>query len=618
MYESLYHKKRESKRNHRAPAQQTASVAAVDGCKIKRDGFPSAPILSYNTRTFTSNSDATMKAEVQNLERVFAKEGDKQFIVPAYQRPYRWDADDAVQLLQDVHESCDADETEYFIGSMICIKKSNNKYEVVDGQQRLITLTIILSCLSECIRNSGIKKELKERILRSDPFSKNTTPRATLVVHEREHDFYFNHVLHREYVEEGRSVTEKVYEHNRKDVGEYLKQMEQSGLERLAKHLSRSVSVVFVEVDDFTSAFRLFNVLNNRGMRLNDADLVKNLLLEAVANDEEGSRLVDNSWKVMEEQVGEDELHQFIRMHIVSEKKNRDRVIKIASKKASPYEYYRHQLKNKFDGKSTKMVQILRTSAANYRDILDGKWGADKTIRLLNNLNKPFEWMPAFLAFANKWPGRKGFADFAQMFEKIYMQGWFTTGKRDDACYRAIEAINNDESVDAVIDVIRQRAEDKKFEESLDSSEFYDVTRRQIINFVKAVLICVNDERHDESAKIDVSDKVHVEHILPQNMSANAYWRERFSDDEHAKWVNKLGNLTLLIGRKNSTASNRGFPEKKTAYQAGTIPALSITQEILDYDEWNADSLRARHEKLKREILALWLVRDKHDIFGGS
>jgi len=556
-----------------------------------------------------------MKAEVQNLERVFAKEGDKQFVVPPYQRPYRWDADDAVQLLRDVHESCEAAETEYFIGSMICIKKSGNKYEVVDGQQRLITLTIILSCLSECIRNSRIKDELKERILRSDPYLEDATPRATLVVHERERDFYFNHVLQREHVAEARSVTEKVYERNRKEIGECLKDMEQSDLERLAKYLSRSVSVVFVEVDDFTSAFRLFNVLNNRGMRLNDADLVKNMLLEAVANDEEGTRLVGNSWKAMEEQVGEDEIHQFIRMHILSEKKTRDRVIKIAGKKASPFEYYRHQLNNKFNGKSTKMVEVLKTSATNYRDILDGKWGAGKTIRLLNNFKQP-EWMPAFLAFANKWSGREGFVDFAQMFEKIYMQGWLTTGKREHACYIAIATINADKSSAAtVIGALRQCAEDKRFEEALDSSEFYDVTRRQIINLVKAVLIRVNDERHDESAKIDVSNKVQVEHILPQNMSANAYWREKFTDDEHAEWVNKLGNLTLLIGRKNSAASNRAFPAKKAAYQAGTIPALAITREILNYDEWSADSLRARHEKLKKEVMALWSVRDKHDIF---
>jgi len=579
--------------------------------------------LRHNARTFTSNREVVMKAEVQILERVFAKEGGKQYFVPPYQRPYRWDADDAVQLLQDVRESCDAGEAKYFIGSMICIKKSDNNYEVVDGQQRLITLTIILSCLSEFIGDSGIRNVLKERILRSDPFAKGATPRATLVVHERERDFYFNHVLHREHVEKARSVTEKVYERNRKEIGEYLKDMKQSDLERLAEHLSRKVSVVFVEVDDFTSAFRLFNVLNDRGMRLNDADLVKGLLLEAAANDKEGARLVENSWIEMEEKAGEQELHHFIRMHIISEKTTRDRVIKIAGKKVSPFEYCQHQLTHAFDGKSTEMVKVLKTSATNYRDILDGELGAVKTIRLLDNFKQP-EWMPAFLAFANKWPGREGFVDFAKMFEKIYMQSWFATGKRDHACYIAIEAINNDMSVDAVIDALMKCAEDKKFKESLDSSDFYDVTRRQIINLVKAVLIRINDERHDESAKIDVADKVHVEHILPQNMSANAYWGERFTPAKHAEWVNKLGNLTLLIGRKNSAASNKSFPEKKAAYlmpkkskNAKTIPALNITQEILVYEEWNTDSLRARHEQLKGEILALWSVRDKHDIFGG-
>lgn len=240
---------------------------------------------------------AEVKAEVQNLRRVFTKdEEDKKFVVPAYQRPYRWDVDDAVQLLQDVHESCDAGEAEYFIGSMICIKKDDNKHEVVDGQQRLITLTIILSCLSEFIENTRLKNDIEDRILRSDPHAEDETPCAALEVHKREHGFYFEHVLHGKRDVPARSDNEKVYEQNLEKIGEYIKRMKQSDMKRLATYFLRHVSVVFVEVGDFTSAFRLFNVLNNRGMRLNDADLVKSLLLEAVADDGEGSRLVENSW----------------------------------------------------------------------------------------------------------------------------------------------------------------------------------------------------------------------------------------------------------------------------------------------------------------------------------
>jgi len=549
------------------------------------------------------------EAEVLDVAHIF----DEQFYVPAYQRRYQWGVNDAVQLLQDVRESCDAGEAEYFIGSVICIERDGG-YEIVDGQQRLITLTIILSCLSESIENFDIKKGLRGLVLRSRMFSGDSASRAALKVHDdKEHDFYLEHVLKGHRDMQARSSTEKLYEQNCKEIGEYLKDMGQSDLERLAEHLFNNVSVVFVTVGDPDSAFRLFNVLNNRGMRLKDADLVKNLLLEAAAGDAEGTRLVKNSWKVMEDKVGERDLHHFIRMHIISEKENRDRVIKIANKSVSPYDYYRHQLKHEFGGKSTEMVKVLKTSATNYRDILDGKWGAGKTIRLLNNL-KPFEWMPAFLAFANKWPGQDGFVDFAQMFEKIYMQSWFTTGKRDDACYTAIEAINTGKPVDAVIGVLKERAEDKRFEEALDSSEFYDVTRRQIINLVKAVLIRINDEQLDDSAEV-VPRKVTVEHILPQKRAGD-YWRKRFTPAKHAEWVNKLGNLTLLSGRKNSAARNSGFPEKKKAYEKdGKISPFAITQEILGYEEWNADSLRARHEQLKERVLALWSVRDKTELF---
>ena len=65
---------------------------------------------------------------------------NKKFIIPSYQRPYSWTVDNAEQLIDDIYKSSQSEENEYFIGSMICINKGQNQYEVVDGQQRLTTL----------------------------------------------------------------------------------------------------------------------------------------------------------------------------------------------------------------------------------------------------------------------------------------------------------------------------------------------------------------------------------------------------------------------------------------------------------------------------------------------
>ncbi|MCW1448496.1 DUF262 domain-containing protein [Citrobacter freundii] len=96
---------------------------------------------------------------------------NKKYIIPSYQRPYSWTVDNAEQLIDDIYESSQSEEREYFIGSMICINKGQNQYEVVDGQQRLTTLSIIVSELKKKISIQGIKDDLQKRVLPIDVYS---------------------------------------------------------------------------------------------------------------------------------------------------------------------------------------------------------------------------------------------------------------------------------------------------------------------------------------------------------------------------------------------------------------------------------------------------------------
>ncbi len=87
---------------------------------------------------------------------------NKKYIIPSYQRPYSWTVDNAEQLIDDIYESSQSEEREYFIGSMICINKGQNQYEVVDGQQRLTTLSIIVSELKKRYQYKVLKTICKK------------------------------------------------------------------------------------------------------------------------------------------------------------------------------------------------------------------------------------------------------------------------------------------------------------------------------------------------------------------------------------------------------------------------------------------------------------------------
>lgn len=536
--------------------------------------------------------------------------GDQQFVVPPYQRPYKWDVEAAEQLAQDIYDSHLSPSTmEYFIGSVICIKK-NGSYEIVDGQQRLITLTLLMEQMKAITNKDKIRHILQDRILQDNPFSEenDTVPVPTLMVRAPERDFYLRRILMGEDIP-CRTETERVFLKNQEKLGDFLRSKEQTDITRMAGYLLQKVYIVFVEVDNRASSFRLFNVLNSRGLPLNDADLLKSALLGQVANSGERSRIVERQWQAIEdiaEEQGE-ELDNFLALHQISEKKDRDRV------KGKNFEYYDGRLNGgDFGGDATKMSDMLLSSAECYGDILGGQTNAKGVTAFLSSFAGHGEWMPAFMAFFNSKQDRNNFPEFASLFEKVYMQAWLigmTKSQREAACYYAVEAINNGQPYEKILEAVRARAENQEFEKSLDAKYFYDGSRPRIINLVKSVLLRVDRARHD-----DITDpnpdlrKITVEHILPQTMTA-PYWTDRFTPAQHEEWRHKLGNLTLLSGRKNSAARNHGFDKKKDAYeQANKKTPFDITKEVCGLSEWNMDKLQERHENLKREIKDLWLV----------
>ena len=103
-----------------------------------------------------------MEAKECKIKDILTTE-DRKYVIPAYQRPSSWSQDHAEQLIADIYQSFQSDEKEYFIGSMICISKDKNVYEVVDGQQRITTLTLILSQLMNLVENQGVSNNLRQR-----------------------------------------------------------------------------------------------------------------------------------------------------------------------------------------------------------------------------------------------------------------------------------------------------------------------------------------------------------------------------------------------------------------------------------------------------------------------
>ncbi|MFH2740804.1 DUF262 domain-containing protein [Enterobacter hormaechei] len=536
---------------------------------------------------------------------------NKKFIIPSYQRPYSWSVDNAEQLIDDIYKSSQSDESEYFIGSMICISKGQNHFEVVDGQQRLTTLSIIVSELKKIIPIQGIKDDLQKRVLPIDVYSEETDePR--LIVRKKEYELYKYYILQdlKDYKPEKPSDTDLVFISNSEVIRNYLTQLCVNDLKLLAKYILQNVYIVFVQTDDFVSSFRLFNVLNSRGLPLSNADLLKNALFESASAHNKKSEQIESAWSQIEDMVGVRKLDKFLTLHKLSEKKDRDRVLQ------KGFESFIENLQEQFAGDAIAMSLMLVNSAKNYTKILENDFehpSIRRKIASLSNLGVD-EWIPPIMAFMNRMARSDNFTmeDFSQFitcFEKVYMHGWLKKqikSQREMVCYSTLVAVNNDMSFPSIINQINQHADNVGFSLALDD-DLYEPRPNQV-NLIKAILLRLDMEQQDESVIKTYTGRITIEHILPQAL-VNEYWIQRFNPQEHIYWLHKIGNLTLISGSKNSEAQHYDFIKKKTIYEKlNSKSSFDLTKDVCKSECWGIDELKGRHEKMKLQLKELWLV----------
>lgn len=538
---------------------------------------------------------------------------NKKYIIPSYQRPYSWQLEHVEQLLEDITHSHESEENEYFIGSMICINKGGNTYEVVDGQQRLTTLSLILLQIKNMVQHEGVKDDLQKRILPIDVYSdESSEPR--LIVRKKEFHFYTQFILKSEieYKPEKPTDTEKRFIENNKLIKEYLEKFLENHLKKMAKYILQNIYIVFVTTEDISSSFRLFNVLNNRGLSLTHADLLKNTLFESASksNNYNKSNTVEQFWLEIEDLIGIKKLDKFLTLNKASEKSDRNRVLN------KGINAYTNSLIDDFNNDAIKMSMALLHSAKNYIKITDNDFEdlrIKKIIELLLTVHAD-EWIPPVLAFLNRMTRNKDlekedFYEFIFLFEKVYIHGWIkrqTKSKRESVCYSALVAINSGLSIGRIKDYMLVHADNQGLLECLDR-DIYAPIKSQI-NLVKAILLRIDRELQDSSVIKTYTGRITVEHILPQKLK-NTYWTERFSHSEHEQWLHKLGNLTLISGSKNSEAQNSDFLKKKVVYEKlNNKTSFDITRDICRNNDWNILALKKRHNSLKNILASMWQV----------
>jgi uncharacterized protein with ParB-like and HNH nuclease domain len=249
-----------------------------------------------------------IEAEHEYIKDLF--DGENLFEIPDFQRPFAWEKDNFEQLIDDIKDALhvnkenfkDFNEFEpYFLGSLIRLQHEENgeyKYLIIDGQQRMVSLVILIAVIRD-LMGGDHQNELQSYIYQEPKAIIDQKEQSRVEIRLKERDFFREYIL-----EKGGTLKRNQIDKNSfKSLTEPKKRMitaidvfkngfdddnfEDNGfIKDYVKYLLKKVIMVVITTKSFESAFRLFNVVNARGMPLTNADLLKSVNLGKVPNEQ--------------------------------------------------------------------------------------------------------------------------------------------------------------------------------------------------------------------------------------------------------------------------------------------------------------------------------------------
>lgn len=556
------------------------------------------------------------------------------FEIPDYQRAYSWTKENLKQLVEDIWESVELNKARgnkefdqyepYFLGSIVlCSKEYKDDgcgiYDVIDGQQRLTSIIMLIAAIRDLIDNEEYKKVLSDLIYQKPNVLMGIKESIRVKARGKEEEFFKKYILTNggtelvkdldmEELSEAKQNMVNAIEVFRDSFFNENGELLEEKLNEFIVYLLQKVVLVVITTESFTSAFRLFNVINARGLPLTDSDLLKSENLR-VMNPEIRKEYTD-IWESHEQDLGKEKLDQIIGFM---------RTMKLKNKvEESVYEEFSKKIfRNEPEYLGVNFVNHLTAVKALYdKYIIDGNLEGvseeEKSYyKNLINIMREFlpydDWMAAVIRFAEKFNDYKLVLEFVKVLEKRLVIDWVNGNSfadRLNRVYGILEAIEEKDSLEEIkeapvflYDLERTTA---YFENALNDIDFYSKGRMMIPKYIFVRL----DMEKRANEVLDYSDKIMIEHVLPRN-AKEAYWKDNFSADQRRNWANKFGNLVIITGAKNTRANNKPFAEKVEQYLSKKSD-FAITKEVLELSDWNMDSLKDRHESLVNRALELW------------
>lgn len=556
------------------------------------------------------------------------------FRVPDYQRPFVWGVDQVNDLLDDVSEWGQVrSESEYFLGSIVLQSRNDNgftEYDLLDGQQRLSTCLLIHAVGRDLTNNKLLKKSCRESVFQeANPF--DNIPERMRIIYDIRDDV---RVFIDQFVKPDGGTNNEEGLKKHLDVSDpsvpnlaraileirrFFTQNSTINLEKFFTFFRNKVMMVYVASADLDDAFRMFTVLNDRGMKLRGSDILKTQNLRALKQEKasvEEQRKWAQYWEAIEGELGDDFdiFLSHLRAVLVKDKARLSLLQEFEENIYSP-RFFDRQEKKYVDrepllklGRDT--FRFVERYYKHYQQLFSGNnfalnntWEFDNLVMLLNEHSQANFWVPPLLHYIETF-GEQRILDFLRKLENKFCGDWVTFQTPTDRIRnmnrvtQAIDEINADSSHS------QDEKSDKLLQEAIfdfDRAWFSRVLEQEPIyrrRFARYLLFKLDVLYSSPDTRLQTPRWISVEHILPQNPDNSSQWCKNFSEEEREQWTDRLGNLVLLSRRKNSSQGRLDFPQKKEKYFKNNIELFPISLRVMTASKWDLPALKAHHEEV--------------------
>ena len=550
----------------------------------------------------------------------------KHYRVPKYQRDYSWGEEQWDELWQDIlaiYEQEPQAREQHYMGYLVLQKQEINAFTIIDGQQRLTTLSLLVLAALQILQASTDENDAQRiEIIKGNYISTKSSSSLTesykLELNRNNDEYYRNDLASLSLQPRKRSI--KTTEHQMRKAKEFYER-ELDRLSLSSSEISQFIESIIanyllftvIEVSDDVNAYKVFETLNARGVQLSTPDLLKNYLFSIIDPRYENSQDIERQeeqWSITLNNLGTQDFSKFLRCFWNSRKplvSTTDLFKKIKSAYTSQED-------------AVCLLKSLREASSIYaalRKSKDESWNNVASIKNKINIQNCLLALDTF-SMMQPYP--------------VLLSAYFVYGEDPDNfakickwlhafCIR-YQAICNWPSNDAerhynrFANAIHERqplAEVKKHLISKMPSD--DEFRQNFANKTlsmsqspkKAHYLLASIENYlNPSNPIALAGSYTIEHILPKSnyLKDDTYWRDQFGDLLEQD-VSRLGNLALLSAKANRDADTSSFAAKKTIYRSSN---LKLLHKLCQYDDWNPDNLRDYQAYMARQAVKIWAI----------